>query len=133
MARKWVKLWVSESLTGTIRFDFTPAERCVWYELVLLGGYCRQDGLIGAGTGQPFPDDYIASMLNVPLELLQTTLKKCFDTDRIEKNGSGYRIINWEKYQSEYERQKKYRNKGNQENTDPEKYTQGKYGKMVQR
>ena len=131
--KRWVKVWVQECLTGTIRFDFSPEQRGVWYDLLILAGNCRKEGLIAAGEGIPYPDTWIAGTLNIPLKLLQTTITKCMATDRIEKNGSGYRIINWEKYQSEYDRQKPYREKKKQEDRDPDKYIKGKYGGMVQR
>lgn len=111
MARKWIKMWVQESLTGTLRFDFTPAERGVFYDLMLLAGNCRLDGVIAAGVGVPYPHAWIANTLNIQVKLLDDTLRKCTDTGRMEENGDGIHILNWDKYQSEYERQKPYRNK----------------------
>jgi len=109
LARRWVKIWVHESLTGTIRFDFTPAERGVWYDLLILAGNCRMDGIIAAGPGKPYPYNWIAGTLNVPLELLESTLEKCRLSERIYENNDGIHILNWHRYQSEYERQKPYR------------------------
>ncbi len=109
MARRWVKVWVNESLTGTIRFDFTPAERGVWYDLLVLAGNCRLDGIIAAGPGRPYPYNWIAGTLNIPLELLEVTLTKCEESGRIREDSEGIHILNWGKYQSEYERQKPYR------------------------
>jgi hypothetical protein len=129
MARRWVKIWVAECLTGTIRFDFTPEERGVWYDLLLLAGNCRQEGLIAAGQGVPYPDTWIAGTLNIPLELLKGTIKKCIATERIEKNGTGYKIVNWEKYQSEYDRQKPYREA---KKRDTDKYFSGQFGHNIQ-
>ncbi len=111
MARRWVKLWVSESLRGTIRFDFTPAERSVWYDLLVLAGDCRQDGLIAPGSGVPYPLKWIAGTLNISSTLLKKTLEICKSSERIEINGDGIKILNWHKYQSEYERQKPFRYK----------------------
>jgi hypothetical protein len=109
MARRWVKLWVSESLRGTMRFDFTPAERGVWYDLLLLAGDCRQEGLISPGKDQHYPLRWIAGTLNISPSLLNRTLEKCKTCSRIEVNGNGITILNWAKYQSEYERQKPFR------------------------
>ncbi len=110
MARRWVKIWVNECLTGTVRFDFTPAERSVWYDLVILAGNCRMEGVVAAGSGRPYPHNWIAGTLNIPLELLEVTLTKCEESGRIREDGDGIHILNWQKYQSEYERQKPYRN-----------------------
>ncbi len=109
MARRWIKVWVQESLTGTVRFDFTPAERGVWYDLLILAGNCRLDGIIAAGPGKPYPHSWVAGTLNIPVGLLETTLKKCEESDRVHENKDGIQILNWAKYQSEYDRQKPYR------------------------
>ena len=131
MRRKWVKIWVDESLTGTVRFDLTPAERSIWYDLIILAGACRVPGQISSNETTPFPHDYIANLLQVPLDLLQTTLKKLADTGRVSENENGIHIINWSKYQSEYDRQKKYR--GRKETQDKDKYIKGKYQDHVKR
>lgn len=111
MARRWVKLWVAESLRGTIRFDFSSAERGVWYDLLMLAGDSRQDGLIAPSSGVAYPLKWVAGTLNISLNLLQKTLEICKKSTRIEVNGNGIRILNWQKYQSEYERQKPFRYK----------------------
>ena len=134
MSKRWVKLWTRECLAGTIRFDFTPAERSVWYDLLILAGDCRQDGVIAAGQGVPYPHEWIAGTLNIPLKLLETVLVKCKKTDRILEDNQGIYITNWARYQSEYDRQKPYRPpaKG-QPSDDPNKFVKGKLGHMVKR
>jgi hypothetical protein len=109
MAKKWIKLWVAESLRGTIRFDFTPAERGIWYDLLALAGDCRQDGFISPNGKQAYPLKWVANILNIEPELLEITLKKCEESQRIERKKGGIKIVNWHRYQSEYERQKPYR------------------------
>ena len=129
MARRWVKVWVQESLTGTLRFECDAAERGVWYDLLVLAGNCRQEGVIAAGEGVPYPDEWIAGTLNITLKLYKEAKAKFIKSGRLEENGAGLRVVNWQKYQSEYERQKKYRNKED----DPDRYTGGKYGHMVKK
>ena len=109
MGKRWIKLWVHESLEGTIRFDFSPEERAVWYDLLLLAGRCRREGIIAPSEGAAFPHLWIAGTLNISQELLDRTLKKCIETERIKENSNGIEILNWAKYQSEYDRQKPYR------------------------
>lgn len=106
---RYVKMYVGECLEGTIRFDFEPAERGVWYDLVILAGRMRVKGLIGAGSGNPYPRRWIAGILNIDEELLEITIEKCKNTQRISENSDGIRILNWSKYQSEYDRQAPYR------------------------
>jgi len=129
---RYVKMYVAECLEGTIRFDFEPAERGVWYDLVILAGRMRVKGLIGAGSGIPYPRRWIAGILNIDEELLELTIEKCKKTHRISENSNGIRILNWNKYQSEYDRQKPYRDKKKaQRDEDPGKYTKGKLGHLV--
>ncbi len=110
--REWIKLYVSDCLYGTIRFDFDPAERGIWYDLLLLAGAGKTDGVVGAAKDKPYPRSYIANLLNIPEELLDRVVGKCIQTGRIEEKG-GLRIVNWSKYQpkyqSDYQRQKPYR------------------------
>ena len=127
--RSWIKLWIDECLGGTIRFELTPEQRSVWYDLLLLAGKNRTPGFISQDGQVPYPDEYIAGMLNIPLTLLLHAIDKLKMTGRIEIIPQGIKIINWDKYQSEYQRQKKYRTPATEH--DPEKYTEGKYGHMV--
>ena len=54
---------------------------------------------------------FIANRLNIPLDLLEKALKKCIDEGRIKDTGGVLTIVNWGAYQSEYQRQKPYREK----------------------
>lgn len=130
--RTWVKMWVNECLQGTIRFDFGPDERGVWYDLIILAGNCRIPGIISPNGNSPYPHKYIAGLLNIDLELLEKTLEKCQASGRIEETEQGIKLVNWEHYQSEYERQKPYRQAKKVED-DPDKFTKGKLGHMVHR
>lgn len=116
--RKWIKLWVDEYLMGTTRFELTPEERAVWVDLLALAGKSREEGKIYAGKYDSgyrgYPLDYLAGILVVPPKVLQLTLEKCQKYEKIrvlhdEHNNLIIEILNWEKYQSEYNRQKKYR------------------------
>ncbi len=117
--RTWVKMWVAECLEGTIRFEFSPAERGVWYDLILLAGRCRIPGIIAANENAPYPHSYIAGLLNIDQGLLQTTLEKCQKSDRIVEDERGIVLVNWEHYQSEYERQKPYRQRKEEKGEAP--------------
>jgi hypothetical protein len=55
---------------------------------------------------------YIANRLNVQLPLLKGTLEKCILEGRVTEDDSGIHIANWARYQSEYDRQKPYREAG---------------------
>jgi hypothetical protein len=117
--RQWVKLWVNEWLDGTTRFELTAAQRLLWVDLLALAGRSRFPGFIYAGTGQGgekvgYPIAYLAGVLqmdetdtNNALKLLAAHGHITLDEISPEKYVIG--IVNWEKYQSEYLRQRAYR------------------------
>lgn len=108
---KYVKLFVREWLYGTIRFDFEPEERGVFADLLAMAAVMRTKGLISAGKGMPFPRRWIAGTLNISEDLLDRVIEKGKEVDRISEDGDGILIVNWKVYQSEYDRQKFYRDK----------------------
>ena len=130
--RTWIKLFCYERLHGSVAFQLLPEERSVWDELLCLAGLCGLDGLIADRDKRPYPHAYIAHELHINEELLERTLDKCKKEGRITEDEHGIHITNWVVYQSEYERQKPYRQKG-EPDKDPDKYTKGKYGHMVKR
>ncbi len=114
--RKWVKLWCDEMLTGTTRFQLGPVERSVWVDFLLLCGRSRIPGVIAAGETNDRPTGYprrtLAGMLNIPLKALNRSMDLFVEQERIELGEDDIIVIrNWDKYQSEYERQKPYRQK----------------------
>lgn len=124
----WVKLHITGWLHGSIRWQLEPDERGVWADLIAMAGQALAGGKICDNDGVALPRDYIAGQLNIPLELLDRTIAKCRHDGRLEARDDMLVLTNWRHYQSEYERQKKYRHKAED---DPEKYTKGKYGHMV--
>ncbi len=129
--RTWIKLYPVDCLEGSIRYQLEADERGVWYDLLNLSAICVTPGTISDKDARPYPHSFIANRLNIPTELLDRTLTKCIEEGRISENDTGIHITNWAAYQSEYERQKPYRQKKIED--DPDKYTKGKYGKGVRR
>lgn len=107
-----MKLWVVGWLHGSIRWQMTPEERGVWADILALAGECNQDGAICDHDNKPYPMDYMAGQLNIPLQLLENVVGKCVNNGQlsIDSNKILY-VSNWSIYQSEYDRQKKYRKK----------------------
>lgn len=124
--RQWIKLWTAESLRGSIRFDLTPAERGVWYDLLAMAGESRTPGTIQATDGVPYPWPWLAQTLNIPLELLEQTLDKLSSkkTKRIELNGDCIHITNFDYYQAR---------KTEEEELGGKKYEGGKYQSRAQK
>lgn len=109
--RRWIKLYPTESLQGSIRYQLTSAERGVWYDLMCFSSLCSNSGDISDRDGNPFPTSYIANRLNIQPSLLKNTLDKCKAEGRIKEDDHGLHIVNWARYQSEYDRQKAFRHK----------------------
>jgi len=120
---KWIRIWTEETLEGS---TFTEmgitlkklAFRGIWFSLLTLAGNSPIPGKICFTKDTGFTINQISKKLKVDIKLLKEALKflaskriskiKLFDND----NEIIIEIINWNKYQTEYERQKKYRDKG---------------------
>jgi hypothetical protein len=130
--RAWVKLWVNDWLNGTTRYEMTGAQRAFWIDLLAMAGRSRQPGLICAGETGERVIGYPLSVFQgldaggeldilstfqlfetcgkIRLEVTQETPVKLF---KIE-------ILNWARYQSEYQRQRPYRDRKLQAKLQPE-------------
>lgn len=107
--RTWIKLYPIDCLEGSIRYQLEADERGVWYDLLKFSAICVNPGTISDKDNRPYPHSFVANRLNIAIELLERTLTKCEAEGRISENATGIHITNWKSYQSEYERQKPYR------------------------
>lgn len=101
-SRTWIKLYTTECLRGSIRDELTVEERSVWFDLLLMAGDSRVDGVICATRGKPYPHRRIAQMLDIPPSLLGTCLKKFTEQEKITEDGDGIHITKWALYQADY-------------------------------
>ncbi len=137
--RTWIKLYCAECIRGSIRTTLTPAERSVWYDLLLMAGDSRVDGVICATKGVPYPHRHIANTLAIPLPLLQSCLKKFKEQERVTEDGEGIHILKWHLYQRPYQTKTPWPEEQTEPEDkeptpeDPDKYIKGKYGHMVRR
>ena len=107
----WVKVYITGWLHGSVRWDLKPEERSVWTDLICLAGECGKGGKICDNDGKPYPLGYIAHVFNVSEKLLLRTIEKCKAQERLTDDDGVLCLTNWKVYQSEYERQKAYRDK----------------------
>jgi len=106
---EWFKLYSKGWLTGSIRAQLNPSERGVWTDLLALANESRQRGFIQRAEGIPYTREYIANLLEIPVELLNSTIDKCCADTNNSLDGNGTRlevldngiikIGNWERYQ----------------------------------
>ena len=103
MRKTWIKLWVDNWLSGSMRFDLTSEERGVWADLLAMAGHSRNPGIIQADADMAYPHEFLAASFNITIELLETTLQKCADQGRISENSHGIEIMKWAEYQTVYD------------------------------
>jgi len=159
IGRIYRKSWCYQNLFGSLRHELDAAQRGIWNDFLDMAKLSRvRPGLIAAAEGVPYKHEWLAAFLNVPLDLLNEAIKVLTDSERIVENNNGIEILNRSKYQTEYDRQKPYRqgNKGGKSSKECPKcglkivtsdeycpdcgdiklgpdYTAGPYGKYVQR
>jgi len=111
----WRKSWCNQNLdaNGTKR-RLTAAQRSVWDDLLDLAEVSPVTGQVCAFPGIGYTTEQLAAILNTPANVIQEALErfegKEFAMIEIDKHGV-ITIKNWPKYQSEYQRQKSYRQK----------------------
>lgn len=97
----WLKLWTRGWLEGSIRFDLTPAQRSVFLDLCALARESRNPPWVQANETTAYPHHWLASKLNIPLELLEETLRICEEQKRVSENDTGIKVLKFQYYQSE--------------------------------
>ena len=110
-SRKWIKLHCDKWISGTIREE-PPEIRAVFVDLLALagGGQYGDIGEVKLSNGIGLTDKQIAEILHIKVSLWKRAKQQLLASNRIEITPKGaINIVNWNKYQSEYERQKPYR------------------------
>lgn len=102
-----MKLWI-KVLRDEQFMSMTPAQRYVWLGLLVLAGDNHFPGKICITEDMGYQPEQIAKMLSVPVSSLNETLDKMKSSIKLIPNGI-IEILNWANYQSEYQRQKPYR------------------------
>jgi hypothetical protein len=111
MRRNWIKIYVDQCLRGTMMDEMKdPGERFLWFAFLLLAGDSPYEGKIALTEDMGYTDEQLGSMLKCDPGLIQRAKKVMVKYDKIKvlKNNI-IQIVNWKKYQSEYQRQKPYR------------------------
>ena len=112
---QWFPLWVDKWIFGSTRIEFQPDERAVWVDLMAIAA--KDNGYIRANPTTPYPLRQLAGLFCITEELLQRTIQRCLETNKLEENfitsqpkskiGQSdeekifveYQIVNWEAFQ----------------------------------
>lgn len=111
-SRTWFKIFSEKWLCGTSRQD--PIEvRGAFIDLLAMAnsGLYGDDGIIKLPGGIGLTDEQIASIMNVDITIWLKAKQRLIETNRIKVGEYNIiSIINWKKFQSDYNRQKPHRN-----------------------
>ena len=109
---KWIRLWPDYIINGTT-FDELDAEvRGVWFSFLALAGYSPFPGEICIAKSLPYTREQMAAIIKIDIGILNRAIDRmsCEEVRKIKVNETGtISILNWNKYQTEYERQKPFR------------------------
>jgi len=109
--RRWFKVFSEKWLRGSMR-DTSAERRGIWIDLLALAsdGYYGAEGIIKLADGGGLTDKQIARILSLSAEQWATA-KDFFTSENmiLVEPDNTITIVNWRKYQSEFERQKPYR------------------------
>ena len=125
-SRTWIKIYCDRWLNGSIREE-TPEVRGIWVDLLVLAGSGKygDSGEIKITDRLGYFDKQLAELLQISIQKWVACKKKLIQTERVcIENNNIIVIKNWSKYQSEYDRQKVYRqledtNKSTLEDSNP--------------
>ncbi len=116
--RSWVKLWTTEWLDGTTRYQMTDAQRAFWIDLLAMAGRSRFPGIICAGRDGDslvgYPLNRFSALMAGPEQIdIEATLRLFERTDKVEITITAegppklfaIELLNWKKYQSDLDAQ----------------------------
>ena len=94
----WFPWWPDKWIFGSIRIEFSPAERGIWVDMLSLAS--KDDGHIRANEETPYPIQQLAGMLIIPEDILIGAIKNFIKYEKLTRmeNGTLY-VTKWEKYQ----------------------------------
>jgi len=96
--RFWFPWWPDKWIFGSVRIEFTPAERGIWVDLLSLAS--KDDGHIRANEETPYPLQQLAGMLIIPEDELNKAINKFIESGKLTQKESGtLYIAKWDKYQ----------------------------------
>lgn len=102
--KRWIKMWTQESLYGSISRELAPDERWAWVGILLLAGDSIEPGKVCAAPGVPWTDQQIADILQIPLTTWLAAKEKMLLHQKIENHNGILSIVNWDKYQGEFDK-----------------------------
>ena len=100
-ATTWIRFYTENYLFGSTKAELEPDERSVWVDFLCLA-------VLQSGDVEIYSRKMTAGQLVIQEELLDRSIKKFVEHGKIEKitaeedKRERFRIVNWDKYQSDY-------------------------------
>jgi len=110
-SRTWIKVYCDKWLEGSLREE-PLAIRAVWIDLLTLAGSGKygDSGHIGLTKNIGLSNADLVKIFNISIPTWSKIRLQLVATNRIKiLHGNVIEIVNWSKYQSEYNRQRPYR------------------------
>lgn len=97
ITRSWIPFWGDKWLFGSMRQEFSAAERGIWWDLMAMA--MKDDGYIRANEDFAYPIEQLAGFFLVPKDELQKAIDKFVEAEKLTRNEKGILYItNWKKY-----------------------------------
>jgi hypothetical protein len=105
---QWFKIHAQRWFLGSTRFELSPEQRAAWIDVL-----ARASLNDPPGEFEYYSLEQLAAQFQMSLILVKNSLKRFVEVKKIahDPKKKSIKILNWAKYQSEYERQKPYRKK----------------------
>jgi hypothetical protein len=109
--RNWIKIYPEGFLRRTLYKEMPDiGERYAWIGFLCLAGDNSFDGKISITETMGYTDEQLAGLLDMDLNILKSAKKKMIKYDKISVDSNNViQILSWKTYQSEYNRQRDYR------------------------
>jgi hypothetical protein len=103
---KWFKIFGESWFIGSTRWELSIEQRAIFIDLL-----ARASLNDPAGEISYFSLEQLGDQFRIPLELLENAICRCEEVGKVKHLPKKRKIVivNWKKYQSEYDRQKVYR------------------------
>ena len=94
----WFPWWPDKWIFGSVRIEFTPAERGIWVDMLSLAS--KDNGHIRANEETPYPLQQLSGMLIINESDLNSAIEKFIKTEKLSRTESGtLYVTKWDKYQ----------------------------------
>jgi len=86
--KKWLRIWIEETLKGTTFDELGLAERGVWFSLLVLAGNSLSEGIVELRKGVGYTLPHLANTINCKPEELNGAISRLIEVGKIQLLGN---------------------------------------------